>query len=399
MTRKTTTKQTRVAMVVFSHHPHDLRVRRAVEAAVEASYEVDLFCLRKRGQPKLEKSQGLTIYRYDVPRSRSSIINYLVEYGVFLALVFVRLSARHIKARYSVIHVNNMPDILVFAGLLAKISGARILLDLHDPVPEVYLAKYGVARKEQLVRLMKMLERLCIAFSDKVITPNIAFRDLFIERGCPGEKIDIVMNAPDQRIFVPGPPFPADGEGAGKPFRVVFNGIIAERNGLDTAIDAVLMLSGKIPGITFDIYGEGDAAARTAARVRSLGEGSCIRFRGFVPIAELVKYIARSDVGVIPNNRNPFTEINFPVRIFEYLTFRKPVIAPNTRGIRDYFAPDGLLMFEPGDPGDLARKIDFVYSQPKETAEIVRKGYAVYEKHNWTIQKEKLLRIYEELSR
>ena len=392
-------KKKRIAVVVFSHHPHDLRVRRAVEAAVGASYDVDLFCLRKRSQPKFEKSLGLTIYRYDVPRSRSSIINYLVEYGVFLALVFARLSARHMKARYSVIHVNNMPDVLVLTGLLAKISGARILLDLHDPVPEVYLAKYGVARKEQLVRLMKMLERLCIAFSDKVITPNIAFRNLFIERGCPAEKIDIVMNAPDQRIFVPGPPVSADGEGSVRPFRVVFNGIIAERNGLDTAIDAVLMLSGRIPGITFDIYGEGDAAAKTAARIKSLGEDSCIRFRGFVPIAELVKYIARSNVGVIPNNRNPFTEINFPVRIFEYLTFRKPVIAPNTRGIRDYFAPDGLLMFEPGDPGDLARKIDFVYSHPDETAEVVRKGYAVYEKHNWTIQKEKLLRIYEELSR
>ena len=73
-------------------------------------------------------------------------------------------------------------------------------------------------------------------------------------------------------------------------------------------------------------------------------------------LEELVREIEACDVGVIPNQRNPFTDINTPTRIFEYLALGKPVIAPRTPGIQDYFDPESLFFFEAGDAGDLARK-------------------------------------------
>jgi glycosyltransferase involved in cell wall biosynthesis len=177
---------------------------------------------------------------------------------------------------------------------------------------------------------------------------------------------------------------------------VVFNGTIVERHGLDSAIDAVLKLTEKIPGITFDIYGDGDFTGKLCERIKRLGDKSPVAYRGFVHVGELVRIISQADVGVIPNIRSVFTEINFPVRIFEYLILKKPIIAPDTRGIRDYFSQDNLLLFAPGNSDDLAEKIHFVYANPDKTAEIVRRGREIYEKHNWNTQREVLLRIYDD---
>jgi glycosyltransferase involved in cell wall biosynthesis len=392
-------RRAKIANVVFSYYPHDLRIRRAVEAALRAGHAVDVFCLKKAGQPKVETSAGLTVYRLNVLRSRSKKLNYIVEYLSFLGAVFIKLSRRHLTERYGLIHVNNMPDALVFAGLLAKWAGAGIVLDLHDPMPEVFMTKYGVKRTSALVQVLILLERASLGFADRVITTNIAFRDLFVERGCPADKIRIVMNAPDEDVFSPGRPDAAGPRDPQGPFQVVFNGTVVERHGLDTAVEAVIRLKPKIPGIRFDIYGEGDYAERLVDLIAASGAREYIKYHGFVHVGELAAIVRGADVGIIPNKRSVFTEINFPVRIFEYLSFRKPIIAPDTRGIRDYFTREDILLFEPGSPDDLAQRIHAVYSDPERTRTIVRNGYGVFEKHRWALQREVLLRTYDDLLR
>ncbi len=397
MVRSSVEKKKRVAIVVFSYYPHDLRIRRAAEAAVQASYRVDVYCLKKADQKRIERASGMTLFRLDIPRSRSKRLNYVLEYLFFLMNVFVRLTVEHLKDPYGLIHVNNMPDVLVFAGLFAKATGAKIILDLHDPTPEVFMTKYGTASRSSSVRLLAALERASIRFADRVLTTNIAFRDLFIKRGCPPRKIDIVMNTPDDAVFAGNHAGPAEPDLADRPFRVVFNGTVVERHGLDCAIDAVLSLRDRIPNIMFDIYGDGDYVGPLCDRINRLGDGTAIAYRGFVHVEELVEIVRRADVGVIPNIRSVFTEINFPVRIFEYLSLDKPIIAPNTTGIRDYFGPGDLLFFDPGNAEDLAEKIHFVYAKPDETREIVGRGRRVYEQHDWRSQKEVLLKTYRDL--
>ena len=60
---------------------------------------------------------------------------------------------------------------------------------------------------------------------------------------------------------------------------------------------------------------------------------------------KIVEAIDECDVGVIPNRRSIFTELNTPTRIFEYLSRGKPVIAPSAPGIQDYFSGDALVFF------------------------------------------------------
>ena len=113
----------------------------------------------------------------------------------------------------------------------------------------------------------------------------------------------------------------------------------------------------------------------------------------------IVEAIRHCDLGVIPNHRNTFTTINTPTRIFEYLSLGKPVVAPRTLGIEDYFGEDALLFFEAGDSRDLARKIEFAYFNREETTRFVERGQEVYLANNWSRQKAKLIHSIEELWR
>jgi glycosyltransferase involved in cell wall biosynthesis len=92
-------------------------------------------------------------------------------------------------------------------------------------------------------------------------------------------------------------------------------------------------------------------------------------------------------LGVISNHRSPFTELNMPTRIFEYIAMGKPVVIPSTRGIRDYFGADSALFFEPGDAQSLADAILDVYRNPQKVDSIVACGRTVYEAHRWEVHR------------
>lgn len=384
----------KIAMIVFSHYPEDPRVRREAEALDEAGYHIDIFCLkREKKQKKKETYSNIRVYRSSLMRSRTGKLSYLIEYFIFIMTMFFRTTAAFIRNGYSVMHIHNMPDVLVFIPLIPKIFGARIILDLHDPTPEVFIAKYNMDQNNRFIRILTFLEKISIGFADKVLTPNKAFRDLFVSRGCQEKKIEIVMNSPHEAIF--RKELIESGERtAGKPFSLIYHGSIVKRHGLTDALGAVKILRMKIPNIRFDIYGNGDYNDNLKSEILDFGLSDIVFFHGFEYQDKLVYKILEADVGLIPNRINPFTEINLPTRIFEYLIMEKPVIAPNTRGIRDYFDNESLLYFKSGDPADLADVIYKVYTDKKHCNDIVQKGISVYNKYTWQSQKQILLGVY-----
>ena len=70
-------------------------------------------------------------------KQRTAATRYALEYGGFFIWAFSLVSLLHLRRRYHVVYVHNMPNFLVFAGLLPKITGARIVLDIHDPTVEL----------------------------------------------------------------------------------------------------------------------------------------------------------------------------------------------------------------------------------------------------------------------
>jgi len=132
-----------------------------------------------------------------------------------------------------------------------------------------------------------------------------------------------------------------------------------------------------------------------SAQERGLAES--VQYLGLKDRREIVELINRCDLGVVPNHRNSFTDINTPTRIFEYLSLGKPVVAPRTLGIEDYFGNDDLLFFQAGDSQDLARQIEFAYFNREKLVPIVERGQRIYLTNSWSRQKSVLLDSIDEL--
>ena len=373
----------RVLMIHFSHYPDDVRIRREAETMLEEGLSVDTICLVDGKQPKQETVFDVDVRRVNIERQRGSKLRYFWEYTWFGLVAFFLTSVKFMRKRYSIVHIHNMPDVLVFCALIPKLFGARILLDLHDPVPEVFMTKYDMSISHPFIRLLIFLEKISIRFADQVITPNIAFRKLFISRGCPPEKIGIVMNTPMERHFTSVASSVSANGKVPSAFNIMYHGTIVERHGLLLALDAIKQLGNDIPGLHFHVYGDGDCVDRFQEKVAALDLEEIVTYYGPVSNQEIAKAITRVNLGIIPNLNSPFTDLNFPVRIFEYLALKKPVIVPRTTGILDYFNEENINFFEAGDTDSLVNAILSVYRQPGRQELLLEAGVKIYDRYRW----------------
>src|SRR5207302_1541059 len=187
----------RVGVVLFSFYPNDPRPRRALEAMAREGMLVDLICLRGEGSPTREVQGNVEVLRIPLKRRRGGMLAYLYQYAAFIFLSSMILAWRSLTRGYDLVHVHNMPDVLVVSALVPKMFGAKVILDLHDPMPELMMTIFGLQPNARSVRFLQRLEKWSIALADSVVTVNRACAKLFTSRSCPAQ-MSVVMNSPDE---------------------------------------------------------------------------------------------------------------------------------------------------------------------------------------------------------
>lgn len=375
-----------IVAIVFSSYPDDPRVRRESEAMTESGLSVDVICARYSYQSKQENVNNINVHRiknYFRPQNKFS---YIWNYIHFMILAFFKLIILSFKKRIHLVHVHNMPDFLIYVGLIHKLFGTKLILDMHDPSPEMFMTKFELSESHKMIRIIKTIEQQCIQLADAVFTPNIAFKNIFISRGADPAKITIIMNSPMENIFnLNVKPTQKDDK-----FTVMYHGSIVHRYGLDLAIQAVNQLKDKIPEIQFEVYGESEFLPYCTNLAKSLGCENRIHIHGQQSLEVISNAIADVDLGIVPNRISVFTQINFPTRVFEYLSLKKPVIVPATKGILDYFKETDLYFYQNDTADEIANLIWDVYQDREKSRLKTEAAYQVYKKNCWELQKQKM---------
>lgn len=388
----------RAGMVVFSSYPADPRPRRAAEALLKEGMSIDLICEGGDHLPCRETLDKLQIIRIPIRHYRGSALSYAYQYFTFIVVSAAILAWRMLRGRYDLVYVHNMPDILVVSALLPKAFGAKVILDQHDPMPELMKTIFDMDEKSMAVRIIRRLEKWSIARANLVITVNKACKRLFSERSCHADKIGIVMNSPDGVIFPYRAACSYPERDAGRKFRIMYHGSLVERNGLELAVDALARVLKENLEVELYVYGHSTPyLEHVMEKVRAEGLEGCVYYLGPRKLEQLAQEIEACDIGIIPNRRNTFTDINTPTRIFEYLALGKPVIAPRTPGIEDYFGPESLLFFEAGNADDLAKTIEHAVSHSAEMVASAERGQRIYLAHTWQQERETLVRLVADL--
>jgi glycosyltransferase involved in cell wall biosynthesis len=379
----------RIGVVRQSWYPLDTRVRREVSALLDAGHDVEVVCLRRPGERMRERTGNLTVWRIPLAHRRAGGVAYVLEHAVFLLAAGLMLAARHLRRRFDVVQANTIPDTVVFATLVPRLTGARVLLDLHECMPEFFATRFGPGRG---VALVVRAERAAIRFAHRAITCTEPMRRRFAERGADPERIAVVLNSADEELFSPRPAPAHDG------FRLICHGTLEDRYGVDTAIRAVALLAGELPGLRFDVFGEGSQRDELIALAAELGLAERVRFSdGFVALDELLDAIAAADAGIVAMKRDDFRDLTHCNKMFDYFSMRTPAIVSWTRSVAEYFDDEAVEFFASDDPQDLARAIRQLHDDPRRRAALADAATRQNEPHRWPRQREIYLSVIDEL--
>lgn len=203
----------RVCMLAYTFYEFDNRVRRYAETLARRGDSVDVIALRYRSTPKTELINNVRVFRIQERIvNETGRLTYFFRILRFFFHSMFFLAAKDLKAHYDLVHVHSVPDFEVFAAWFPKLRGAKLILDIHDLVPEFYASKFGTKGKSAGKQLLVFVERLSAAFADHVIAANDIWRDRLLSRSVEQGKCTAIANYPDRAIFFPaaGPEPTAD---------------------------------------------------------------------------------------------------------------------------------------------------------------------------------------------
>jgi glycosyltransferase involved in cell wall biosynthesis len=371
-------------MVVHAYYPlGETRVEREARLLVKHGYSVDVICLRADGEPRTETADGITIHRLPVQRHKGQGAGVqLLEYVVFFCLAMVKLTSLHVRAPYRVVQTHNLPDFLVFATLFVRLMGARVILDIHDLMPEFYAARFQVGPDSWPVRLVRWQEHLSCRYANHVITVSEHWRQTLIGRGVLPAKCSVVMNVADESIFhPPAVQRPLLHDPAG--LRLIYHGTLTERYGLDLAIRAVNIVREDVPGVHLTILGDGDHVDELKRLIDELNLRRHVELINELrPAEELPALIGAADLGVVPYRNDPFTDGLLPTKLMEYAALGLPAVASRTTAIETTFS-NMVMLFGPGSIEDLAGCLRALYCRPERLAELRNGCQQFNERYNW----------------
>lgn len=371
----------------------DVRVRKEAFALVEKGYDVDLICLKREEEKKFDVINTINVYRIPMKRTREGVLNYISEYIFFLIIAFFKLTFLFIKKRYNCIQVNTLPDFLVFCTIIPKIFGSKIILDLHEPSPELFGTIFGRERKI-LIAIIKFFEKTSIKFADHAITVSENMYNNHLKKGVPPEKMSVVLNVPNVEFE----PNRYNIEKPENEFVIISHGAMLKRYGQDIAIRAIDIVRKTIPQIRFFILGYGDYENALKELANKLELNEHVKFFGYIPYIDMIKMLKRADVGIVPIRRNPYSDLVHTNKMFEYIAMKKPVIITRTKAVEDYFntcTHPCLSFFESGNEAELASCIVELYNNPGMQREMVINAYKHFESVKWEKVKEKYCSIFD----
>ena len=374
MTGHSGSPRLRYCMIGFLNYFGDGRVRGYASVLRKAGCAVDVLGLHGLGSGRCVDESGVRLFSIPVSWTRSSRGRYVLEYGLALLVLGLLLTKLHLQNRYHVIHVHNMPDFLVFCALVPKLLGAKLILDIHDPMPEVYLSKFPGRENSLGMRLIRWQERLSTTFADTIITANPHFKRFLVARGIPEAKVTTINNYPDPEIFSASKR-QAYGEKTGNRFTLIFPGTIAPRYGLEVAVRAMPCLRERIPNVHLLIIGRQEQHARFLKTLAArLGVEQCVEIRPSIPIAEVPRQLARADVGIYPALPGPHMSVAIPGKMLEFAIMGIPIVSSRLTIVEELFDQSAVLFFEPGNSDQFAECVIRLYQNPLLREQLVQRA-------------------------
>ncbi len=371
-------------VLIVSEHPYPSHatLRRNVAQLLEEGARVDLLCLASERplDGEVQRDPSLTIRRMRLEHRRSGALRYIWEYLAFFLWslpISIALSIRH---RYRAVLVDNLPDFLVFVAVIARLRGARVVLEMFELTPELTAARLKLGRGHPMLRWARWIEWAATRWADHVIVVSKQCMDVLVDRGLDPGKISVLPNTQpvrvlhsDSRAAAPDAPF------------IVTHCSLVERYGVQVAIRALELLRRDWPDLTLRVLGDGEYKGTLVALAEELGIADRVVFRGFLPWSAAMAEIRQASIGIVAIIADGYGELLLPTKLLEYVEHDVPVVSARLPTIAHHFPAGTVAYFEPGDATGLAAQADRLLRDRKAAEQQAERARLAMRSISWDV--------------
>lgn len=383
-------------MIYYTFYNINPTFRREADSLIDRGDQVDVICLRNIDEKKFESVKSANVHRIMLRSfNETKPMHYFGKLVKFFILSTFLVTKLHRQKRYDVIHITSPPDFMVFTSIIPKCFGAKVILDIHDIVPEFYQRKFFVSNYHPIVIILKWIEKISTRFADHIFTVTDIWKKKLSRRSIPEAKCSVLLNAPDSKIFFRRNSLTSSNC---KTFRLVYHGSLREHFGVETAVRAMEKISEDIPTARMDIYGFGNQKDYLCRIANHMNLEKCISFNNSIPSDAIPDLIEQCDVGIVPTYDGVFACEALSVKSLEYMAMQVPIVISRTIVTKYYYDDSMVMFFKPGNQKDLARAVIELYRNPEKRKELIRNASLFIQKHSWEYYKKVYYRVIDNLN-
>ena len=384
-------KKIKLCMISYSQYEDDSRIYRYARALIKKGCQVDMIGLGAVGQPKADSFEGVNIYRLQTRDfAETTPFSYLWRLSCFFWKSTFYATKLYFKNRYHVIHYHNIPDGGIFCTLIPKLMGAKIILDIHDVVPEFYMRKFNVDESHLIIKFLKWVEKISSQFADHVITVTDIWKERLNQRSVRSEKCSVIMNVPDSELFRSEI---CPKKKHKEPFIFSYHGNLSETTGVETAINAFAKGYDQMPNAILRIIGQGRNKEKYIQLIQQLKIEHAIQMLKIVPVKKIPQLLCEATVGLDPKESGVYAGETLSVKAMEYLGMKIPVIVSRTTAANYYFDETMVAFFTPSNSDELKEKMVELYQKEELRELLSRNSQKFNNKYNWTNFEKKYFEI------
>lgn len=329
---------------------------RHVIRSLTPLHSVDLLVVREGDQAYVERQGSVRVLR--VPTQEADLRSQIQS--------FQRALKRQLDgADYDVVHCRDSWSGIPVLEARARLGYAMVYDLARSPLGET-------TTEPELDAQYARDEEACLLAADLVLAPTSAAVKALQSRGKPERVVFSPPGVDIDRFDWEVPP-------TGGPPRILYVGSIDPGRGVRVLvramaavvreIDARLVLAGSMAPRFEQPLRDG---------IRELGLGDKVEVLAPVDHDQLPALLATATVCVVPaaSDLTPSPTVVFPTKILEYMACRRAIVAPRRETLAQVVENNReALLFEPGDPIDLARKVLRLIGEPLLRDRLAQNAY------------------------
>ena len=325
--------------------------------------------------------EGIVAHRLEIPKMVKKLWRKSLELAYLISMVlFIPKAIKKLVEIDPEIIILNYPS--VHTGMLgffaAKILRKPCVADFNDLIAQYTIRLLNLKRTSLSSRIIVFVQDFIVKNSNVVIAPTNFIRRYALALGIKDEKISVIPNGADMRIFN------AEMESN---YRSKLNlhdkkvciyfGRLDGWAGIHILAEICNIFEQTRPDVKFLMVGGGIEQVKFPGNAIMINE---------IPHYEVPKMIAVADVVLVPFPENEVSHAASPLKLFEGMAMGKTVIASRVSGIQEVVQSgyNGFLV-DPNNPKDWCEAIEAVLNCKSLQMESSKNAIESVKKYDWNV--------------